>query len=72
MARKQIIVAICLMAAVLLAEARSSIHEKIHNKANVPEAQSNVDLQARDPDAYLTTVREFLFIMITNEKIVAV
>jgi hypothetical protein len=67
MATKQMIVAICLMAAVLLAEARSSIHWTVHNKANVPEALSNVDLQARDPDAYLTTVREFIFILITNE-----
>jgi hypothetical protein len=72
MVRKQMIVAICLMAGGLLAEARSSIHETIHNKANVTEAQNDVDLQARHPDTFLTTVREFLFIIITNEEIVAV
>jgi hypothetical protein len=81
MATKQMIVAICLMAAVLLVEARSAIHEThktsrdrsaLYKEANVPEAKSAVDLRARDPDAFLTTVREFLFIMITNEEIVAV
>jgi hypothetical protein len=80
MTTKQVIVTICLMAAGLLAEAGISFHEThktsrskfgLNNKANVPEALSDVDMPARDPDAFLTTVREFLFIMIRNEEIVA-
>ena len=82
MATKQMIVAICLMAAVLLPEARSAIHETsetsrarfVHHKKVevVPEAKSGVDQKAPDPDAFLTTVREFHFIMKTKEEIVAV
>jgi hypothetical protein len=53
MATKQMIVAICLMAAVFLAEA---------GNANFPD----VDPKA-DPDVDLTTVREFIFIVIANE-----
>jgi hypothetical protein len=45
MATKQMIVAICLMAAVLLAEARSANHD------------AKIDV---DPDAMLTTVSFFL------------
>jgi hypothetical protein len=71
MATKQIIVAICLMVAVLLAEVRSAIHEKpkisrarfVHHK-DVPEAKGGVDQKATHPDADLTTVRDFHFIMI--------
>jgi hypothetical protein len=48
MAIKQMIVAICLVAAVLLAEARS---------ANVPEEKIDID-----PDALLTTVSFFLLL----------
>ena len=82
MATKQLIVAICLMVAVLLAEGRSAIHETpktsrdrfaFHKKVEyVPEAKSGVDQKATHPDADLTTVREFHFIMITKEEIVAV
>jgi len=82
MATKQVIVAICLMVAILLAQARSSIKEtpKIsrdrfaHHKEveRVPEAKSGVDKNAKNPDAFLTTVREFHFIMITKEELVAV
>ena len=81
MATKQMIVAICLMAAVLLAEARSAIHETPktswdrflhHNNVKFPEVKSGVDQKATDPDADLTTVRHFHFIMITKEEIVAV
>jgi len=82
MATKQTIVAICLMLAVLLPEARSAIYKtpKIsktnfahHRKVEyVPEAKSGVDQKAADPDAGLTTVRQFHFIMITKEEIVAV
>jgi len=56
-------VAICLMVAVLLAQARSSIQET---------PNSGVDKKAIIADAFLTTVREFHFIMITKEEIVAV
>jgi lysosomal acid lipase/cholesteryl ester hydrolase len=65
MATKQTIVAICLMLAVLLPEARSAIYKtpKIsktnfahHRKVEyVPEAKSGVDQKAADPDAGLTT-----------------
>jgi hypothetical protein len=81
MATKQMIVAMCLMAAVLLAEARGASHETpktswakfgLHKNAKFQEAKYDVDLKATDPDADLTTVREFLFIMITNKEIVAV
>jgi hypothetical protein len=82
MATKQLIVAICLMVAVLLVEGRSAIHETptisrasfaLHKKVEyVPEAKSVVDQKATDPDADLTTVREFHFIMITKEVIVEV
>jgi hypothetical protein len=81
MATKQMIVAICLMAAVLLSEARSSIHETPktsrdrflhHKEAKFPEAKSGLYQKATDPDASLTTVRNFHFIMITKEEIVAV
>lgn len=67
MATKQMIVAICLMVAVLLAEARVAIHEKSktpsdsfihHKKLKFLEAKSGVDQKA-DPDASLTTVRKF-------------
>jgi hypothetical protein len=80
MATKQTIVAIFLMAAVLLPEARGASHEThknsrasfaIHMNANIPKAENDADLKARDPDTDLTTVREFLFIMM-NEEIVAV
>jgi hypothetical protein len=81
MATKQMIVAICLMVAVLLPEASSVIHETPltsrakflhHKKVKVPEAKRGVDQKVRDPDADLTTVRDFHFIMITKEEIVAV
>jgi hypothetical protein len=81
MATKQMIVAICLMVAVLLAEARVAIHETpktswsrfLHHKTNeVSETKSGVNQKATDPDAGLTTVRDFPFIMITKEEIVAV
>jgi len=82
MAIKQLIVAICLMVAVFLVECRSAIHETteisrasfaLHKKVEcVPEAKSVVDQKATDPDADLTTVREFHFIMITKEVIVEV
>ena len=81
MATKQMIVAICLMAAVLLAEARSAIHETpktswdrfLHQKkVKFPEVESGVDQKVIHPDASLTTVRHFHFIMITKEEIVAV
>jgi hypothetical protein len=81
MATKQMIVAIFLTVAVLLAEAGGAIHEThkissarfVHDKkVRVPEAKSGVDQKAEDPDAFLTTVREFHFIMITKEEIVAV
>jgi hypothetical protein len=70
MATKQMIVAICLTAASLLVEARISFHEthktsranfEFHKKANVPKAKSDVDLQAIHPEAFLTTVRVFLY-----------
>jgi len=67
MATKQMIVAICLMVAVLLPEARSAIHEKpktsrarfAHHKEveYVPDATSGVDEKILHPDATLTTVR---------------
>ena len=76
------IVAICLMVAVLLPEAGSEIHEtpKIsrakfaHHKEveYVPEAKIGVDEMAINPDAFLTTVRKFHFIMMTKEEIAAV
>jgi len=82
MATKQLIVAICLMVAVLLVEGRSAIHETptisrasfaLHKKVeNVPEAKSGVDEKVIHPDAFLTTVRCFHFIVITKEEIVAV
>jgi len=82
MATKQMIVAICLMVAVLLPEARSAIHETLkisrarfahHRKVEyVPDAKSGVDQKATDPDTDLTTVREFHFIMITKEETLAV
>ena len=81
MATKQMIVAICLMAAVLLAEARSAIHETPktswtrflqHRKVEIADTKSDVDQKATDPDADLTTVREFHFIMMTKEEILAV
>jgi hypothetical protein len=75
MATKQMIVAMFLMVGVLLAEARSAIHETpktsrarfAHQKKveEVPEAK-------RDPDTDLTTVRDFHFIMITIEEMLAV
>jgi len=77
MATKQMIVAICLMVAVLLAEAGGAIQEKSktsrgsfihHKKFKFLEAKSGVDQKA-DPDASLTTVREFHFITITKEEI---
>jgi hypothetical protein len=81
MATKQMIVVICLMVAVLLPEARSAIHETPttsrarflhHRKVEyLPEVKTGVDQKA-DPDADLTTVREFHFIMITKEEIMAV
>jgi len=71
MATKQTIVAICLMLAVLLPEARSAIHKTpntsrtrfAHHKEveHVPEAKSGVDEEVLIPDAFLTTVREFHF-----------
>ena len=82
MATKQMIVAICLLVAILLPEARSAIHETSktsrarfahHRKVEyVPDAKSGVDQKATDPDADLTTVREFHFIMITKEEILSV
>jgi hypothetical protein len=81
MATKRMIMAICLMVAVLLPEATSAIQETpktsrarfLHYKrVKVPEAKNDVDLKDLDPDAFLTTVREFPFIMITKEEIVAV
>jgi hypothetical protein len=81
MATKQMIVAICLMAAVLLAEARSSIRETPktsrdrflhHNEVKFPEAKSDVDQKIPHSDAFLTTVRHFHFNMITKEETVAV
>jgi hypothetical protein len=81
MATKQIIVAICLMVAILLPEELSAIHETPetsrasfahHKKVKIPEAKSSFDKKALDPDADLTTVREFHFIMITKGDIVAV
>ena len=73
---------ICLMVATLLAQARSAIQvtSKIpsdrfahHNEdEHVPEAKCGVDKKAIKPDAFLTTVREFHFIMITKEELVAV
>ena len=81
MATKQMIVAISLMTAVLLAEARSAIQGTpkssranfaFHKNAQVPDAESDVNLKDTDPDTDLTTVREFYFIMIMNEEIVAV
>jgi hypothetical protein len=77
----KMIVAVCLMVAVLLAEASSAIHETPktsrtrfvhHEKVKVPEAKSGVDQKVLNPDAFLTTVREFHFIVITKEEIVAV
>jgi hypothetical protein len=81
MATKQMIVAVCLMVAVSLPEARSAIHETpktsrarfAHkNFEDVPEVKSGVDQKAIHPDTFLTTVREFHFIMITKEEIMAV
>jgi len=82
MATKQMIVAICLMVAVSLAQARSSIQETSktsrtrfgnHRKVEfIREAKSGVDQKDSDPDADLTTVREFHFVMITKEELVAV
>ena len=71
MATKQMIVAICLMAAVLLAEARSAIHETPKTSRARFVHHSGVDQKVIDPDAFLTTVREFHFIIITKEEIVA-
>jgi hypothetical protein len=80
MAKKQMIVAICLMVAVLLAEAGGGIYEKsktsrgnffYHDQLEVLEAKNGVDQKA-DPDASLTTVRKFHFIMVTKDEIVAV
>jgi len=51
------------MVAILLAQARSAIQET---------PNSGVDKQAIIADAFLTTVREFCFIMITKEELVAV
>jgi hypothetical protein len=82
MATKQLIVAICLMVAALLGDGISAIHETpkifrdrfaLHKKVEyVPEAQSGVDQKATHPDADLTTVKEFHFIVITKEEVVAV
>jgi homoserine acetyltransferase len=82
MATKQIIVAICLMVAVLLGEAGGAIQKKPktsrarfaqHKKvAEVPKAKIGVYNKAENPDADLTTVREFHFIMTTKQEIVAV
>jgi anthranilate/para-aminobenzoate synthase component II len=81
MATKQMIVAICLMGAVLLAEAGGEIHKmpKIsrakfaqHKKFKVPETKFGVYNKAENSDADLTTVRVFHFIVITREEIVAV
>ena len=81
MATKQMIVAICFIVTVLLAEAGGAIHETPktswarflqHKEAKVPEAKRGVDQKATDPDASLTTVREFHFIMIMKEEIVEV
>jgi hypothetical protein len=82
MATKQMIVAIYLMLAVLLAEvggaiqktpktsrARIAQHKKF---AEVPNAKIGVYNKAKNADADLTTVREFHFIMITKQEIVAV
>ena len=79
MATKQGIVAVCLMVATLLAQARSAIQvtSKIpsdrfahHNEdEHVPEAKSGVEKKAIIPDAFLTTVREFHFSMNTKEEI---
>jgi hypothetical protein len=63
MATKQLIVAICLMVAILLVEGRSAKNEN---------PKSDVDEKAIHPDAFLTTVRCFHFIVITKEEIVAV
>jgi hypothetical protein len=80
METKQMIVAICLMVAVLLAEAGGGIYDTsntsrgsfiYHKKFKVPEAKDGVDQKA-DPDASLTTVRKFRFIMVTKDEIVAV
>jgi hypothetical protein len=66
MAAKQMIVAVCLMTAVLLSEARSAIHEKakipeekisLYKKTKVPETKSDIELKAANPDTDLTTVR---------------
>jgi len=81
MATKQMIVAICLMVAILLAEARTAIHETPktsrdrflhHKEAKFPEGKNDVDQKITHPDAFLTTVRHFHFIMITKEETVAV
>jgi hypothetical protein len=76
MATKQLIVAICLMVAVLLVEGRSAKNETSKRyMASFPfqkKPKSGVDEKAIHHDAYLTTVRDFHFIMITKEEIVAV
>jgi hypothetical protein len=75
MATKKTIVAICLMAAVLLTEARSAIHETPKtSRARFAQNKrvEGVPGTKIDPDAYLTTVREFHFIIITKEETMAV
>jgi anthranilate/para-aminobenzoate synthase component II len=82
MATKQMIVAICLMVAVLLPEVGGAIQKtpKIsrakfaqHKKVGeVPKAKIGVYNKAENPDADLTTVRVFHFIMNTKQEILAV
>jgi hypothetical protein len=82
MATKQMIVAICLMVVVLLAEAGGAIDKTPktsrariaqHKKVGVvPKAKIGVYNKAENHDADLTTVRKFHFIMITKQEIVAV
>jgi hypothetical protein len=74
MATKQIIVAICLLAVVMLAEARSTIKKTakapggrtaLYNKGITPEAKRDIELKAVNPDTDLTTV-SFILLMIKN------
>ena len=66
------IVAICLMVAVLLAEASTAIHETPKTSRDRFLHHKKVEQKAVDSDADLTTVSEFQFIMITKEETVAV
>ena len=82
MATKKMIVAICLMAAVLLPDAGGAFHETpetawariLHDRKveYAPEAKTGLDQKIPHLLSGLTTVREFHFIIITKDEMMAV